>query len=150
MSRYILFTQDEHEKINLDFERETINRVVAMWHLGYTDKYICQELKISDVELGLIIIDLHYCDRLKRRKNGFLGSVGGDLVHEIPTASSNTARKIWTEQTEQELIDYFYEHGMITKEGYKFLAEKHEKTVQQIRSKISHLRKAGKLPKISA
>lgn len=103
---------------------------------------------MSDIELLLIVADLGYLNKLTSRKNGFFGSVGGDLVHEKPPR--RTVKRIWSEEMEQEVMDYYFEHGTIDKEGYIRFAVKYGKTVKQVRDKISGLRKVGKLPKISA
>lgn len=71
--RYYLFTSEPHENVRLDFTNKTIDRFLTYWEAGETYEAMCGKLKVSEVELSLIAIDLQYTGRLPKRENGFWG-----------------------------------------------------------------------------
>lgn len=72
-NRYYLFTSEAHETVRLDFTKNTIDRFLELWEAGKPHKEICKSLKVSEIELALIAMDLQHAERLPERKNGFWG-----------------------------------------------------------------------------
>lgn len=71
--RYILFTKAEHESIKFDFTMNQIEKFIAMWKAGATYTEICDELKINQTTLALLVMDLSFVDAIKNRPNGIFG-----------------------------------------------------------------------------
>lgn len=72
-NRYYLFTSEAHETVRLGFTKKTIDRFLELWEDNKTHKEICKALKVTEIELALIAMDLQYAGRLSDRKNGFWG-----------------------------------------------------------------------------
>lgn len=72
--RYYLFTSESHESVRLDYSEGTIAKFLELWKANFSNKAICKELKLKQVELALIVMDLDYAGRLPERKNGFWGT----------------------------------------------------------------------------
>lgn len=72
-NRYYLFCSDAHEDVHMDFTNETIDRFLELWNADKPYKSICKTLRVTEMELTLIALDLQHAGRLPERKNGFWG-----------------------------------------------------------------------------
>lgn len=73
-SRYILFTHEEHELVQLDFTHDQIKKFIGMWEADFSINLMYRKLNIHKVSVGLIAIDLELRGLIKPRKNGLFGT----------------------------------------------------------------------------
>lgn len=71
--RYILFSQPEHEMLQLDFTHEQIEKFIGMWEADFSINLIYRKLNIHKVSAALIAIDLEILGLIKARKHGLIG-----------------------------------------------------------------------------
>ncbi|MFJ7663727.1 hypothetical protein ACIQXW_15250 [Lysinibacillus sp. NPDC097162] len=71
--RYILFSQPEHEMLQLDFTHEQIEKFIGMWEADFSINLIYRKLNIHKVSAALIAIDLELLGVIKPRKHGLIG-----------------------------------------------------------------------------
>lgn len=71
--RYILFSQPEHDMLQLDFTHEQIEKFIGMWEADFSINLIYRKLNIHKVSAALIAIDLELLGVIKARKHGLIG-----------------------------------------------------------------------------
>lgn len=76
MSKYILFTHDQHDNIRWDYTPNMIERVVSLWEKGYSYEEIAKKTFLKKVEVMLILLDLAHLKKVPERKNGIWGNKG--------------------------------------------------------------------------
>lgn len=73
-SRYILFSHEEHEMVQLDFTHEQIKKFIGMWEADFSINLMYRKLNIHKVSVALIAIDLELRGLIKARKKGLFGT----------------------------------------------------------------------------
>lgn len=81
-SRYILFTQKEHDAVKFDFTQEQIATFVEMWEYGHSIQKIAERLKTSNVSVVLIAMDLEMAGTIEPREGGLLGKNNLDSLED--------------------------------------------------------------------
>ncbi|WP_107950918.1 hypothetical protein [Lysinibacillus parviboronicapiens] len=71
--RYILFSQQEHEMVQLDFTHTQIEKFIGMWEADFSINLIYRKLNIHKVSAALIAMDLELLGVIKPRKHGLIG-----------------------------------------------------------------------------
>ena len=71
--RYILFSQKEHEMVQLDFTHAQIEKFIGMWEADFSLNLIYRKLNIHKVSAALIAMDLELLGVIKPRKHGLIG-----------------------------------------------------------------------------
>lgn len=71
--RYILFTDEVHDTVKLDFTKLQIETFVTLWNLGVPINKIAKRLNTSKVSAVLIAMDLEMTGRIVPRFGGLLG-----------------------------------------------------------------------------
>lgn len=80
MSKYILFTQEQHEKIRWDYTQDMIDRVLDLWKEGYAYNVIAKSLGLRRVEVTLVLLDLAERGKVPARSQGMFGNVVSDEI----------------------------------------------------------------------
>lgn len=76
MSKYVLFTQPEHDSIRWAYTPYKIEMVLQLWNEGYSYKEIAIKASLKKIEVVLILGDLAERDILPQRTGGPYGNRG--------------------------------------------------------------------------
>lgn len=71
--RYILFSQEEHERVNLDVTYAQLEKFILMWDAGFHINTIYRNNNTSRVTAALMVMDLEMTGAIKKRKKGLEG-----------------------------------------------------------------------------
>lgn len=72
--RYILFTEEVHEKVKFDFTNSQIETFITLWNAGHPIANIARKLNTSNVSIALIVMDLEMTGRITARSGGLRGN----------------------------------------------------------------------------
>jgi len=78
-NRYYLFTAETHEEVRLDFTGRTIDLFIKYWNQGYSSELIGKKLRLKQVEIALIVMDLEYDGKISPRPGGIFGTVNKEV-----------------------------------------------------------------------
>lgn len=67
------------EELNFTWHSSEVSEVAAMWRKGKSINGIAKSFKRKPVEIVLLLIDLDYSGRIKKRPGGIFGSVTIDF-----------------------------------------------------------------------
>lgn len=88
--RYILFSQKEHEMVQMDFTHKQIEKFIGMWEADFSINLIYRKLNIHKVSAALIAVDLELLGVIKARKHGLIGSrLDGDYEEWLKEFKNN-------------------------------------------------------------
>lgn len=71
--RYILFSEEEHEKVALDVTYPQVDKFILLWNEGFSINTIYRKVGVHKVTAALMAMDLEMTGRLKARRNGVNG-----------------------------------------------------------------------------
>ena len=70
---YFLFSDDIYDSIKMDYRKSQMNKFFDLWNEGHSALYIASKMKISEIEVYLLITDLHITGKLPARNKDYYG-----------------------------------------------------------------------------
>ncbi|MDM5333417.1 hypothetical protein QUF56_09280 [Ureibacillus composti] len=75
MSKYVLFTQDEHETIDFSFSKTKVEKFIELWNEGYSIVIIARKLQRKQIEVTMLAMDLDIVGKIHPRPGGIFGTI---------------------------------------------------------------------------
>lgn len=70
---YFLFSDNLYDSIKMDYRKDQMERFFSLWNGGHSALYIASKMKASEIEIYLLITDLHITGKLPERDRDFYG-----------------------------------------------------------------------------